>query len=145
MDATDRRLWEIAENLHRCELTVQERADHIAEWVSLTAEREGAQLAPPGGRQPHSKGIKAAVSELGIDRTQAQRAVKIASITEEAKEAARDVGSDQIRSCAPPFNRTPGPPATSSPSARKMTPADSRAVQMASRVTIRGDVFSASN
>ena len=98
MDATDRRLWEIAENLHRCELTVQERADHIAEWVSLTAEREGAQLAPPGGRQPHSKGIKAAVSELGIDRTQAQRAVKIASITPEAKVAARDAGIDNNQS-----------------------------------------------
>ncbi|ACI98702.1 hypothetical protein [Rhodospirillum centenum] len=83
------RLWEIAENLHRAELTVQERAEHIAEWVRLTADK-GAQVAPPGGRQPHDKGIKAAVRELGIDRTEAQRAVKIAAISDEAKQAARD-------------------------------------------------------
>lgn len=56
-----------------------ERAEHVAEWVRLTAEK-GAQLAPPGGPQPHDKGIKAAVRELGIDRTQAQRAVKIAAL-----------------------------------------------------------------
>jgi ParB-like chromosome segregation protein Spo0J len=30
------RLWEIAENLHRADLTVLERSEHIAEWVRLT-------------------------------------------------------------------------------------------------------------
>lgn len=76
-DEIDARMWEIAENLHRAELTVAERSRHVAEWVRLAEERKGAQLAPPGGRQPHDRGIKAAARELGIDRTEAQRAVKI--------------------------------------------------------------------
>jgi ParB family chromosome partitioning protein len=29
------RLWEIAENLHRAELTVLERAEHISLWIRL--------------------------------------------------------------------------------------------------------------
>ena len=35
---------------------------------------------------------------------------------------------------SPPFNRTPGPPVVVSPSARKITPADSRAWRMVSTV-----------
>lgn len=90
----DARLWELAENLHRAELTALERDEHIAEWVKLTEEKKGAQVAPPGGKQPHDKGIKAAVRELGVDRTSAQRAVKVAGISEEAKQEARDAGLD---------------------------------------------------
>jgi ParB/RepB/Spo0J family partition protein len=95
-DAVDARLWEIAENLHRAELTVQERADHIAEWVRLTEDKEAdaAQSAPhqarKAGQQPG--GINAAVRGLGIERTEAQRAVKIASITPEARVAADAAG-----------------------------------------------------
>jgi hypothetical protein len=40
-DETEARRAEISENLHRAELTVQERADHIAEWVRLTEEKVG--------------------------------------------------------------------------------------------------------
>ena len=66
------RLWKIAENLHRAELNAQERADHIAEWVRLTEEKQkndAAQVAPhrKAGQQPG--GINAAVRELGIDHT----------------------------------------------------------------------------
>jgi hypothetical protein len=90
----DCRLWEIAENLHRADLTVQERSEHIAEWVSLTGEKQPAQVAPvnKGGRtvdgKPNQGGINAAVRDLGIDRTEAQRSVRIASIAPEAKQAA---------------------------------------------------------
>jgi ParB family transcriptional regulator, chromosome partitioning protein len=35
-DDTECRLWEIAENLHRSELTAAERSKHIAEWIRLT-------------------------------------------------------------------------------------------------------------
>lgn len=115
MDDRDARLWELEENLHRHELTVQERADHIAEWMRLTAEK-GAQHAPPGGKQLHDKGIKAAVRELGIDRTEAQRAVKIASITPEARKAAdeaclptqkaRLTRGDQLENAVEPHRRT---------------------------------------
>ena len=34
-DEKDARIWEIAENLHRAELTALERAKHISEWVRL--------------------------------------------------------------------------------------------------------------
>ena len=75
---------------------MQERAEHIAEWVRLTEGRTNkpAQVAPvsPKGGRGHEGGINAAVRDLGIERTQAQRAVKIANITPEAKDAAREVG-----------------------------------------------------
>ena len=29
----DARLWEVAENLHRAELTALERAEHISQWI----------------------------------------------------------------------------------------------------------------
>ena len=32
------RLWEIAENLHRAELTALERAEHISQWIKLRGE-----------------------------------------------------------------------------------------------------------
>lgn len=91
MNDFEARLWEIAENLHRHELTVQERADHIAEWVRLTDEKL-AQSAPVSGGRGNEGGVRAAARELGIDRTEAQRAVKIASITPEARQAADSAG-----------------------------------------------------
>lgn len=93
-DEIDARLAEIAENLHRAELSVQERADHIAEWVRLTDEKnKGAICADiPRGRGQPQGGVNAAVRELGIERTEAQRAVKIAGISEEARTAAADAG-----------------------------------------------------
>jgi hypothetical protein len=48
LNEVDSRLWEIAENLHRAELSTLERSDQIAEWVRL-AEEKVAQLAPPLG------------------------------------------------------------------------------------------------
>jgi ParB family chromosome partitioning protein len=78
-------------------LTVQERADHIAEWVRLT-DVSSAQVAPVKSRRtdgrggPVGDGINAATRELGIDRTEAQRAVKIAGITPEARAAADTAG-----------------------------------------------------
>ena len=99
-DDIEARKAEIAENLHRAELTVQERADHIAEWVKLTDETVKAQVAPlePHKRGRPDQGINSAVRELGIDRTEAQRAVKIASIEPEAKAAAKDAGLDNNQS-----------------------------------------------
>ncbi|SPL63454.1 ParB/RepB/Spo0J family partition protein [Ochrobactrum soli] len=91
-------LWEIAENLHRAELTALERDEQVAKWVELNASRVSAQSAPkPQGGRPES-GINAASRELGIERTDAQRAVKVASLSDEAKEAAREVGLDDNRS-----------------------------------------------
>jgi ParB family chromosome partitioning protein len=89
----DARLAEISENLHRAELTVQERSDQIAEWVRLVADKnKGVQVEHPSNQQPHDKGISAATRELGIDRAKVVRAVQIASIGDEAKGAAAAAG-----------------------------------------------------
>lgn len=101
----DRRRWEIAENLHRSELTVLQRDEHVAEWIKLTEETEEeqkvAQLAPlkkPGAGRGSKGGIREASRELGIDRDDARRAVKVAGLSDEAKEVAREVHLDDNRS-----------------------------------------------
>lgn len=89
MTINNARMWEIAENLHRAELTVQERSDHIAEWIKLSQ----VETVSKGGRG-NVGGVNAAVRELDIERSEAHRAVKIASMSPEAKDAARDAGID---------------------------------------------------
>lgn len=98
MDEIDRKLWEIAENLHRSELTAKERAEQIAEWVRLAEEKRKRKsevltqvVAKPNGGRPES-GTRAAARELGLNRETVRRAVKIASISDEAKQAADDAG-----------------------------------------------------
>ena len=90
-------MWEISENLHRAELTVVQRSEQVSRWVELASK--AAQLAQPsGGKQPKEAGVSKAARELNIDRTEVQRAVKIASLTPEAKEAAAELGLDDNQS-----------------------------------------------
>jgi ParB/RepB/Spo0J family partition protein len=91
---TEARLWEISENLDRAELTHLQRDEQLAEWIRLT-ETIPAQNAPKLGR-PES-GINAASRDLGVERTDAQRAVKVASLSPEAKAAAVEHGLDDNR------------------------------------------------
>jgi ParB-like nuclease domain len=65
-DDVKSRLVEIAENLHRSDLTVVERSEHVAEWIRLT-EDNSSQVVKKGrpgvvhaaesysGRKPHKK------------------------------------------------------------------------------------------
>ena len=104
----DARMWEIAENLHRADLTVSERAHHVAEWVRLAEERsqiQPAQVAPPenpiGYKSPprqRESGINAASRELGLDRTEAQRAIKIDGLAPETKAEAKILRLDDNQS-----------------------------------------------
>lgn len=97
MTNDDARLWEIAENLHRAELSKLERDENVAEWIKIT-EKQSVQLAPKGlGHRPEG-GISAAARELGVEETDAKRAVKVAALSDEAKEAARETGLDNNRS-----------------------------------------------
>jgi ParB-like chromosome segregation protein Spo0J len=98
-DETDARVWEISENLHRAELTALERAGHLSEWVRLVSEKaKVTQLVSPSGLQPLEQGIRKAARELGVSQPEVQRAVKIASLTPEAKAAAVDAGLDDNQS-----------------------------------------------
>lgn len=92
------RKWEISENLHRADLTELQRKEEIAEWIAITEAEQGegvlAQLEPkPRGGRPES-GVRAAARELGVERNEAQRAIKVASISERAKQAAVDAKLD---------------------------------------------------
>lgn len=99
----DARMWEIAENLHRAELTVAERAHHVAEWVRLAEEREQskpgqlAQVSNNGGRGI-TGGVSAATRELGLERTEARRAIKIDALAPEAKTEAKVLRLDDNQS-----------------------------------------------
>ena len=98
---TDAKMWEIAENLHRADLTVTERSEHIAEWIRLAEERDKlVQLAPvseKGGRG-HKGGMRAAERDLRIEHTEAVRAVKIDALAPEAKAEARALKLDDNQS-----------------------------------------------
>lgn len=85
MTNAEARMWEIAENLHRAELTKLERAEQIEEWRELVS-----QFATPS--QPAERGVRKTAEALGVSTREVERAEKIASITPEAKEAAQEAG-----------------------------------------------------
>ena len=100
----ERRMWEIAENLHRAELTALERDEQVAEWIRLAEQRAAdikasaddnklSQVATvsKGGRG-NEGGVRAAARELGIDKDDAHRALKVAGLSKEAKQTARETG-----------------------------------------------------
>lgn len=90
-------MWEISENLHRAELTVVQRSEQVSRWVEL-ADKVSGQVAPkPQGGRPEG-GINKAARDLNLESTEVKRAVKIASLTPEAKEAAAELGLDNNQS-----------------------------------------------
>lgn len=103
----------IAENVHRAELSTLERDEQISRWIALCGEQAAdefaaslptpndehavsVQVAPKIGR-PES-GVSRASRDLGIESTDAKRAVKVASLSDEAKAVARQSGLDDNRS-----------------------------------------------
>jgi ParB family chromosome partitioning protein len=90
------RLWEIAENLHRADLSAMERAEQIAEYARLAKEKreseKPAQLAPVSGGRGNRGGDRQAARDLGLTRDEVRRAERVAAIAPEAKEAARKAG-----------------------------------------------------
>lgn len=96
MTNAEARMWEIAENLHRAELSKLERSNEVAEWVKLCDEFRDNLSEKSRGRP--EGGMAAASRELGIGEKEVQRSVQIASITPEAKEAAVDAGIEDNQS-----------------------------------------------
>lgn len=87
-DEADARLWEIAENLHRADLSPVERAEHIEEWRRLTAER--VSNSDTLNRQPHEAGVSKVARDLGVSRASVVNAAKIASLPQETRDQARE-------------------------------------------------------
>jgi ParB family chromosome partitioning protein len=85
-------------------LSALERAEQIAEWVTLTVSTQGTgdkvgQVGPvsKGGRGKKG-GVRAATKEIGVNRAEAKRAAKIAGISDDAKDAAIKAGLDDNQS-----------------------------------------------
>jgi ParB-like chromosome segregation protein Spo0J len=93
------RWWQIAENLHRAELTALERAEGIDELRILILLRlKGGQVAPPGGKQPKHSGIKKTAKTLRLTREDVRRSKRIAGISADAKAEAKKLGLDDNQS-----------------------------------------------
>lgn len=99
------RLWEISENLHRAELTALERSAMVAEWVELTGVKVGQNVQVCSGGRGHREGISEAARQLPVEgktddakRKNVERAIKVASLSPEAQEKAKEVGLDDNRS-----------------------------------------------
>lgn len=90
----DAEMWEISENLHRSDLTVTQRAEHIERWRKLKQLSQLATIKPG----PKSEGVRDTAADLGITADEVSRAKHIASITDAAKAAAKDVGLDDNQS-----------------------------------------------
>jgi ParB family chromosome partitioning protein len=103
-DDLEVRMILISENLHRGDLRVLDRADHIEEWRQLVRERArgGTSASPavpgsprlPGGLQPGEGGIKKTARALGLTPREIRRAKVIASLSPDAKLEARRLRLD---------------------------------------------------
>ncbi len=94
-DKSDARILQLIENLYRAELTALQHAEDLAELVQLVQADKGGQLAHPGGKQPHDRGVSRAAKALGFSRREVRRSLQIANITVEAKAKAIEVGFDK--------------------------------------------------
>lgn len=104
-DMAGGRLLEIAENLHRREISALERAELVAEWVQLRCGHADklAQPAPVSKRgategRGNKGGDRQAARDLGVPRQTVERSKAIASLPAETKQAAKDPGIDDNQS-----------------------------------------------
>src|SRR5277367_1158128 len=106
-DDVEARMWTISENLFRAELTISQRAEQVAEYVKLAAEKRDVQSEQvaqneskreDGRGHRHEGGDSLAARDLGITREEVRRAKPIAALPEQTKQAARDAGLDDNQS-----------------------------------------------
>jgi hypothetical protein len=93
-EEVDRRIVELAANLHRLELTALQRAEYEAKWLQFFRARDGQVARPIGGRQPRDRGIGKTANQLRTTRRGIARSEKIANISAEAKSEAIRAGLD---------------------------------------------------
>jgi ParB family chromosome partitioning protein len=114
-DDVEARMWAISENLFRAELTVSQRAEQVAEYAKLAAEKRDAekpgQVAQVSGGRGKEGGDSLAARDLGITREEVRRDKTIATLSEQTKQAARDAGLDDNQSALLKAARAPTPEA----------------------------------
>ena len=77
-------------------LPQMERDKLVAEWKALIRRDKVSQVATPsGGRQPADEAIRETARQLGLSKNDVHRAIKVASITPEAQQAAHEVGNQK--------------------------------------------------
>jgi hypothetical protein len=105
-DAINAELWEISENLHRLDLTKEQRDDHIRRYAELLEERRNTQprqndapvMADGRRRGPqHDKGVAREISEgTGVSLRTVQRVLN----PPERSEPPKEVFDVHERNCA---------------------------------------------
>ena len=90
------------------EWTALERDNLVAEWVELTGE-VSSQVDTKLGR-PES-GARKAARDLGLEKMDVHRALKVASLSPEAQNEARSSGLDDNRSALLEARKQPTPEA----------------------------------
>lgn len=94
-DEHELRLWEVSENLHRSELTPEERDQHVLEWerVVMGVEKEVSRHVTqnPAGGRPEGGNRKTA-RDTGTSEPTVRRAKKLDGLPQDIKEAADKAG-----------------------------------------------------
>ena len=101
--------WRLVENEYRIELTALEHAEHLSGLAKHLRDNEGVQVAHPGGRQPHDKGLKRIARKLGVSREALRRAQSVAAIASEAKVLVKEAGLHRKQSALLEIARQPTP------------------------------------
>ena len=91
----DARLWNVAENLHRAELSPLQRSQELKIWETQLMRSKVEQGAQPGGRQPNDKGISQTARRSGMSRDKVRRLRNIQNICPEAQAAAKKAALSQ--------------------------------------------------
>lgn len=107
-DPISAELWEIAENLHRCDLSTEQKYEHLRRYAELIEQRlqgQGAQSAQPvlaDGRKSgpqHQKSVNRMVAEqtgVSLDTVKRARAIRV----EPPKEVEDERGARRSRAMA---------------------------------------------
>ena len=89
------KMMEIAENLHRADLTTQERNEQLARWVALLEKRKppdigaAAPISEKPGRKP-SAAVAEVAKRSGLGTKTVKEAIKTTGLAPEVKAAADD-------------------------------------------------------
>jgi hypothetical protein len=97
-DERSQELIAIADDLHRRHHSALERSEKQNRWIELLRPEVMQIARPSGGRQPKDKGLGKVARVLGVPKEQTMRAARIASISNEAKDKARELGFEDNQS-----------------------------------------------